>query len=48
MKISPLHAGIQHYAWGDKTFIPDLLGIDNPAGRPFAELWMGAHPDPRE
>jgi mannose-6-phosphate isomerase class I len=45
MKISPLHAGIQHYAWGDKTFIPDLLGIDNPEGRPFAEVWMGAHPD---
>jgi mannose-6-phosphate isomerase class I len=45
MKISPLHAGIQHYAWGDKIFIPDLLGIDNPEERPFAELWMGAHPD---
>jgi mannose-6-phosphate isomerase len=45
MKISLLHAGIQHYAWGDKHFIPDLLGIDNPEGEPFAELWMGAHPD---
>ncbi len=45
MKISPLHAGVQHYAWGDKNFIPDLLGIDNPEGRPFAELWMGTHPD---
>jgi mannose-6-phosphate isomerase class I len=45
MKISPLQAGIQHYAWGDKHFIPDLMGIDNSEGRPFAELWMGAHPD---
>jgi len=45
MDIVPLQAGIQHYAWGDKSFIPDLLGIDNPEGRPFAELWMGAHPN---
>jgi mannose-6-phosphate isomerase class I len=45
MNISPLHAGIQHYAWGDKVFIPDLLGIENTAARPFAEVWMGAHPD---
>ena len=45
MKISPLHAGIQHYAWGDKIFIPDLLGIDNSEGKPFAEVWMGTHPD---
>ena len=45
MKISRLQGGIQHYAWGDKTFIPDLLGIENPEGEPHAELWMGAHPD---
>lgn len=45
VNISQLHSDIQHYAWGDKIFIPDLLGIDNPEGRPFAELWMGAHPD---
>jgi len=41
----PLECGVQHYAWGDPRFIPALLGIDNPEGRPFAELWMGAHPD---
>jgi len=45
MKIFPLHSSIQHYAWGDKVFIPELLGIENPEERPFAELWMGAHPD---
>ncbi len=32
------------YAWGSKTFIPELLGRTVPAGRPAAELWMGAHP----
>jgi phosphomannomutase len=40
-----LEPGVQHYAWGDASFIPALLGRDNRDGRPFAELWMGAHPD---
>lgn len=33
---------VQHYAWGDTTFIPTLLGqpVD---GRPWAELWLGTH-----
>ena len=34
---------VQHYAWGDRTFIPTLLGIE-PDGRPWAELWLGTHP----
>ena len=41
----PLESRVQHYRWGDPRFIPALLGIDNPQARPFAELWMGAHPD---
>jgi mannose-6-phosphate isomerase len=33
----------QHYAWGSRTAIPDLLGL--PAtSEPVAESWMGAHP----
>lgn len=40
-----LIADVQHYAWGDTRFIPQLLGIENPGQEPFAELWMGAHPD---
>jgi mannose-6-phosphate isomerase class I len=36
--------GIQHYAWGDRHFVPDLLGIPNPDNIPHAEVWMGAHP----
>jgi mannose-6-phosphate isomerase len=35
---------VQPYAWGSPTAIPELLGLDNPAGAPQAELWMGAHP----
>lgn len=34
---------IQHYAWGDPTSIPDLLGQE-PDSRPHAELWFGTHP----
>ena len=34
---------VQHYAWGDPRFIPDLLGVE-PDGRPWAELWLGTHP----
>lgn len=35
---------VQHYAWGDTRFLPELLGrpLD---GRPWAELWLGTHPN---
>jgi mannose-6-phosphate isomerase len=39
---------IQHYAWGtrdDEAFIPQLLGFTPKPGLPYAELWMGAHPN---
>jgi mannose-6-phosphate isomerase len=36
---------VRHYPWGSRTVIPDLLGEPSPADRPYAELWMGAHPD---
>ena len=34
---------IQHYAWGSTSSLPQILGrpVD---GRPWAELWLGAHP----
>ena len=39
IKISPK---TQQYAWGNKTFIPSLLG--KPAtDTPYAELWLGTH-----
>jgi mannose-6-phosphate isomerase len=37
-----VHGVVQHYAWGDPEFIPQLLGVD-PDGRPCAELWLGTH-----
>lgn len=45
-KAYKLHNFIQHYEWGtkgDDAFIPKLLGII-PEDRPYAELWIGAHP----
>ena len=33
---------VRPYAWGARTAIPRLLGID-PDGTPQAELWLGAH-----
>ncbi|MCF7985393.1 MAG: mannose-6-phosphate isomerase, class I [Thiohalocapsa sp.] len=40
-----LRCGVQHYQWGDTRYIPALIGEPHPDGRPFAELWIGAHPD---
>ena len=34
---------VQHYDWGDTTFIPQLFGVE-PDGTPWAELWFGTHP----
>lgn len=33
---------VQHYAWGDRSFIPRLLGVPGNE-RPWAELWLGTH-----
>jgi mannose-6-phosphate isomerase len=35
---------IMHYDWGSAEYLPELLGIKNPDGRPYAEVWMGTHP----
>ena len=44
MAVYKIENGIQKYAWGSSDGIPGLLGIDNSANEPMAELWMGAHP----
>ena len=36
---------VRRYPWGSHTVIPELLGEPSPADEPYAELWMGAHPD---
>jgi mannose-6-phosphate isomerase len=42
-KVFPLAGRIQHYAWGGSGYLPELLDVNNPEGKPFAEFWMGAH-----
>jgi mannose-6-phosphate isomerase class I len=39
-----LRGAVQHYAWGGTRFIPELLGRSNDENKPWAELWLGAHP----
>jgi mannose-6-phosphate isomerase len=33
---------VQHYAWGDREYIPRLLECE-PDGTPWAEWWLGTH-----
>ena len=40
-----LHCGVQHYDWGSFDAIPKLLQWRSTGRQPYAELWMGAHPD---
>lgn len=38
---------IQNYEWGGRgagAFIPKFLGVPAENGKPYAELWIGAHP----
>ena len=39
-----LQSNVRHYDWGHESIIPELLGIEAD-GKPWAELWLGAHPD---
>ena len=42
-KVFRLIGQVQHYAWGGVSFLPRLLHLPNPDGKPFAEYWLGAH-----
>ncbi|MCH9834743.1 MAG: mannose-6-phosphate isomerase, class I [Ilumatobacter sp.] len=44
MPVRVVDGVIQHYAWGDSDFIPSLLGVAG-KGEPWAELWLGTHPN---
>ena len=39
-----LKGQVKHYDWGGTDFLPKLLAEQNPTHRPFAEYWMGVHP----
>jgi phosphomannomutase len=42
-----LETGVKNYDWGQRgpqAFIPNLFGLDA-SDKPFAEAWIGAHPE---
>ncbi len=43
--IYPLKGKVQHYTWGGYDYIPELLSIANEEKKPYAEYWLGAHPN---
>ncbi|PZR26694.1 MAG: mannose-6-phosphate isomerase, class I [Citrobacter freundii] len=42
--IGKLTGTVKHYDWGGAVFIPGLLDVKNADGKPFAEYWLGVHP----
>ncbi len=42
--IAWLQGTVKHYDWGGYHFIPALLGQENRGNKPFAEYWLGTHP----
>ncbi|MDR0474390.1 MAG: mannose-6-phosphate isomerase, class I [Treponema sp.] len=44
-KIHKLANAVKNYPWGSPDWIPALLGEANPSRVPWAELWMGVHPE---
>ena len=42
--ILPLRGVIKQYDWGGPHFIAELLSVSNSEQKPFAEYWMGVHP----
>ncbi len=40
-----LRGVVQPYSWGGTQFIPDLIQTENKEQQPFAEYWLGAHPN---
>jgi mannose-6-phosphate isomerase len=44
-RLFKLENTVKHYPWGSSKWIPRLLNAPNETGQPWAELWMGAHPE---
>jgi mannose-6-phosphate isomerase len=42
--IFPLQGVTKYYDWGGYQYIAKMLLQDNPGQKPFAEYWMGTHP----
>jgi mannose-6-phosphate isomerase len=42
--IIALKGTVKHYDWGGRAFIPSLLQLEQVPDKPFAEYWLGVHP----
>ena len=42
-KIFRIEGKVQHYDWGGKSFIPNLISEKNSTNITYAEYWLGAH-----
>lgn len=42
--LAKLTGTIKHYDWGGRQFIPGLLHLKEVPDKPFAEYWLGVHP----
>jgi mannose-6-phosphate isomerase len=45
MSIELLKPVIQKYHWGHTSYLQRLLGDEDSIGEPWAELWLGSHPN---
>jgi mannose-6-phosphate isomerase len=43
--IYPLKGKVQHYSWGGYEYIPQFLSLKITENKPYAEYWLGAHPN---
>jgi mannose-6-phosphate isomerase len=44
-RVFKLKGVVQNYSWGGLEYLPELTGIINKDQQPFAEYWLGAHPN---
>lgn len=44
-QLYPVKGKVQHYSWGGFDYIPQMLGVSNTVLQPYAEYWLGAHPN---
>jgi mannose-6-phosphate isomerase len=43
--VKKLKGVVQNYSWGGFDFLPQLLKKKNDSQKPYAEYWLGAHPN---
>lgn len=42
-QLFPLLGGVQHYVWGGKDYLPQIVNLKKEADKTYAEWWLGTH-----